>query len=81
VLTGLEAGGANVSITFYMAAMPAMEMSAMREAATLTEQGGGAYEGDLTLESGGTWQVTAVATKQGQTVASKQFNLSAGGGM
>ena len=73
--------GANVSITFFMAAMPAMEMSAMRETTTLTEQGGGVYEGDLSLESGGTWQVTAVATKQGQTVASKQFNLSASGGM
>ncbi|HLZ07225.1 MAG TPA: FixH family protein, partial [Chloroflexota bacterium] len=73
--------GAKVSVTFYMAAMPAMEMSAMREVATLTDQGDGVYEGDLTLESGGTWQVTAVATKEGRTLASKQFNLSATGGM
>jgi multidrug efflux pump subunit AcrA (membrane-fusion protein) len=78
---GHRIDGANVSITFYMTAMPAMEMSAMRETATLTAQGAGIYEGDFTLESGGTWQVTAVATKEGQTLASKRFNLSATGGM
>lgn len=73
--------GAKVSVTFYMAAMPAMGMSAMREAAALADQGGGIYEGDLTLASGGVWQVTAVATKKGRLLASKQFNLSATGGM
>ena len=73
--------GARVSVTFYMAAMPAMEMSAMREVAALADKGGGVYEGDLTLESGGTWQVTAFAAKEGRTLASKQFNLSATGGM
>lgn len=73
--------GAKVSVTFYMAAMPAMGMSAIREVAILTDQGGGAYEGDLTLESGGTWQVTGVATKGDRTLASKQFRLSATGGM
>jgi len=73
--------GASVSVTFYMAAMPAMGMSAMREVATLSDQGGGAYEGDLSLEVGGTWQVTGVATKKGRTLVSKQFSLSATGGM
>jgi Cu(I)/Ag(I) efflux system membrane fusion protein/cobalt-zinc-cadmium efflux system membrane fusion protein len=73
--------GAQVTLNFYMAAMPAMGMSAMRGTASLTNQGAGVYEGDLTLESGGTWQVTAVAIKGGQTLASKQFNLSATGGM
>ncbi len=73
--------GANVTVTFVMSAMPAMEMSAMRETATLTAQGAGVYEGYITLESGGTWQVTAVATRKGRTLASRQFNLSAAGGM
>ena len=72
---------AKVSVTFYMAAMPAMGMSAMRAAATLTNKGGGIYEGDFTLASGGTWQVTAVAAKDGRRLAAKQFNLSATGGM
>ena len=73
--------GAKVSVTFYMAAMPAMGMPAMREMASLTDQGAGVYEGDLTLESGGNWQLAAVATKGGQTLASKRLNLSATGGM
>lgn len=78
---GRGVDGAEVGITFYMAAMPAMEMSAMREVATLNGQGGGIYEGDITLESGGTWQVTAVASKDRRPLASKQFNLSATGAM
>lgn len=73
--------GATVSVTLYMAPMPAMGMSAMRDTASLTDKGAGIYEGDLTLESGGIWQVTAKATKSGRTLASKQFNLSATGGM
>ena len=73
--------GAKVSVTFYMAAMPAMGMSAMREMASLTDQGAGVYKGELTLQSGGNWQLTAVAIKGGQTLASKRLNLSATGGM
>jgi multidrug efflux pump subunit AcrA (membrane-fusion protein) len=73
--------GAKVAVTFYMAAMPGMGMPAMRDVAILTGRGDGVYEGDLKLESGGTWMVTAVASSQGQTIASKQFNLSASGGM
>ncbi len=73
--------GAQVSVTFYMAAMPAMGMAAMRETAALTSQGGGVYTGAFRLESGGTWQVTAVAAKGGHPLAARQFNLSATGGM
>jgi multidrug efflux pump subunit AcrA (membrane-fusion protein) len=78
---GHAINGATVAVTFYMPAMPAMGMSAMREQVNLTDQGNGVYEGELTLESGGTWQVTAVATKEGRTLAKKQFNLSVLGGM
>jgi Cu(I)/Ag(I) efflux system membrane fusion protein/cobalt-zinc-cadmium efflux system membrane fusion protein len=73
--------GAEVKVTFYMAAMPAMGMAAMRDTAALTEQGNFLYEGELDLESGGTWQVTAVASKHGSVIATRQFNLSATGGM
>ena len=78
---GHAVDGAKVVVSFYMAAMPPMEMPAMRVAAALTGRGGGVYEGALTLESGGTWQVTAVASRDGQTLASRHFNLSATGGM
>jgi RND family efflux transporter MFP subunit len=73
--------GAKITVTFYMAAMPAMGMAAMSAVTTPTDRGHGVYESDITLPTGGTWQVTAVATKHGRTLASRQFNLSATGGM
>jgi hypothetical protein len=64
-----------------MAAMPAMGMAAMRAQATATDQGNGVYASDIDLQSGGTWQVTIVAAKDGQTIATKQFNVTVSGPM
>ena len=73
--------GAQVVVTFYMAAMPAMGMAAMNTRVTLTDKGNGMYEGKGDLASGGTWQVTITATQNGQAVASKHFTVNAEGGM
>jgi Cu(I)/Ag(I) efflux system membrane fusion protein/cobalt-zinc-cadmium efflux system membrane fusion protein len=73
--------GANVTVTFYMAAMPAMGMSAMKTDINATDKGGGMYEGKGDLGSGGTWQVIIRAQQNGQTIASKQFTVNATGGM
>ena len=73
--------GAEVTATFFMAAMPAMGMAAVRSVATLREKGDGVYEGPLNLETSGTWQVTVVVKRGSQTVASKQLSVSATGGM
>ncbi|MFZ3264099.1 MAG: FixH family protein [Terriglobales bacterium] len=73
--------GAEVTATFFMAAMPAMGMAAVRSVATLREKGDGVYEGPLNLEIGGTWRVTVVVKRDSQTVASKQLSVSATGGM
>jgi RND family efflux transporter MFP subunit len=73
--------GAQVVVTFYMAAMPAMGMAAMNTRVTLADKGNGIYEGKGDLGSGGTWQVTITATQNGQTVASKHFTVNAEGGM
>jgi len=78
---GAPIAGAQVTVTFYMAAMPAMGMAAMRTVSNLTDHGGGMYEGRGELQSGGTWQVTIVAQKNGQSVANKQMSVSAEGGM
>jgi len=78
---GKPVEGANVTATFFMPAMPAMGMAAMRAAVTLSDKGGGVYEGPLQLESGGTWQVTVTAQKNGQTLATKQLSVTAAGGM
>jgi Cu(I)/Ag(I) efflux system membrane fusion protein/cobalt-zinc-cadmium efflux system membrane fusion protein len=83
-LTGVDGkpvAGAQVSVTFFMAAMPAMGMAAQHAAATLQDKGRGLYEGPLALDSGGTWQVTISAQRGGQIVATKQLSLPATGGM
>jgi Barrel-sandwich domain of CusB or HlyD membrane-fusion/YtkA-like len=82
-LTGSDGGhlpGAQVTVTFFMPAMPAMGMAAMRNVATLSEKGGGVYEGPVQIQMGGTWQVTLLATKNGQTVGQKQISVTAEGG-
>ena len=79
--TGNPLAGAQVSVTFYMAAMPAMGMAAARAHSNLTDQGGGTYTGNIDLQSGGTWQVTVTASNAGQTIAVKQYNISVYGAM
>ena len=79
--SGAPVIGAHVTVTFFMAAMPAMGMAAMRAEADLAESGAGTYAGPLTLASGGTWQVTIVARKDGHTIGQQQVSLTATGGM
>ncbi len=78
---GSPTTGAEVTATFYMAAMPAMGMAAMNTTANLTEQSTGMYEGSGSLGSGGTWQVTISVQKNGQVLATKQLRVNATGGM
>ncbi len=78
---GSPAAGAQITVTFYMAAMPAMGMAAMNTTAKLTDKGNGLYEGNGSLGSGGTWQVTVSVQKNGQVIATKQLSVNATGGM
>jgi len=83
-LTGADGApitGAQVTVTFFMPAMPAMGMAAMRNVVTLSDKGASLYEGAGEVQMGGTWQVTVLATKAGQTIAQKQFSVTAEGGM
>lgn len=79
--TGLGISAAQVQITFYMPAMPAMGMAAMKAVFTLADKGNGNYEGQGTLPTEGNWQVTVVARRADQIVANKQFSISSSGGM
>ena len=73
--------GAQVNVTFFMAAMPAMGMAAMKTVVQANDKGGGMYEGSGALGSGGTWQVTITAQQNGQIIANKQTSVNATGGM
>src|SRR6202035_243600 len=78
---GKPIAGAEVSVTFFMAAMPAMGMAAMSTTIKAGDQGGGMYTGQGNLESGGTWQVTVTVRQQGRTLAVKHLTVNATGGM
>jgi Cu(I)/Ag(I) efflux system membrane fusion protein/cobalt-zinc-cadmium efflux system membrane fusion protein len=73
--------GAQVNVTFFMPAMPAMGMAAMKTSVDLSDKGGGIYEGAGELGSGGTWQVTLTAQQNGRLIGSRRFTLNAEGGM
>jgi RND family efflux transporter MFP subunit len=78
---GTPISGAQVNVTFFMPAMPAMGMAAMNTSVDLSDKGSGTYEGRGNLGSGGTWQVTLTARQNGTVIASKQLTVNATGGM
>jgi RND family efflux transporter MFP subunit len=83
-LTGVDGtptAGADVTVTFYMAGMPAMGMAAMNTSTRLIDKGNGMYEGSGSLGSGGTWQATISVQKNGQSIATKQLRVNVTGGM
>ena len=78
---GSPVAGAQISVRSYMAGMPEMGMTAMNVVTALSEKGNGVYEGQVTLDSGGTWKVTITAVRNGAALATKQLSLQAQGGM
>ena len=64
---GAPISGAQVTVSFYMAAMPAMGMAAMHAQGTADDQGNGTYAANIELPSGGTWSLTITASKGGHT--------------
>lgn len=78
---GNPLSGAQVNVTLFMAAMPAMGMAAIKTSVDLSDKGNGMYEGKGDLGSGGTYQVTVTARQNGNVIASKQLTVNATGGM
>jgi Cu(I)/Ag(I) efflux system membrane fusion protein/cobalt-zinc-cadmium efflux system membrane fusion protein len=69
--------GAEVSIQFFMAAMPTMNMPAMRNEVKLNPAGSGMYRGRGEIMMAGRWDATVTVTKNGQRVGVKQLTLVA----
>jgi Cu(I)/Ag(I) efflux system membrane fusion protein len=74
--TGKPVTDAQVKTTVFMPAMPAMGMSEMREAATLSWKGA-EYAGTIKIPTSGTWTVTVEVSRGGQTLASYHTSLNA----
>jgi hypothetical protein len=73
--------GADVAVTFFMAAMPEMNMAEMKTVIKGTDKGAGMYEGKGNLGSGGMWQVSVTAKQNGQTIATRKLTVKAVGGV
>lgn len=66
-----------VKVTFFMAAMPSMNMPAMSSEAKLAHTGNGVYAGTGVVSMAGRWDVTIAATRDGRRIASKQTTVVA----
>jgi RND family efflux transporter MFP subunit len=67
----------DVSVQFFMAAMPTMNMPAMRNEVKLSPAGGGVYRGTGQVMTAGRWETTVNVTRGGQRVGSKQLSVVA----
>jgi RND family efflux transporter MFP subunit len=66
-----------VTVIFYMAPMPAMNMPAMRTEATLNHVGNGVYRGTGNVMMGGRWEVTVTVARDRRRIGSRQFTVVA----
>ena len=81
-VTVKDAGGtpidaAEVSVQFFMPAMPTMNMPAMRSEARLTPAGGGVYRGSGQVMMAGRWDATVTVVRGGQRLGIKQLPVVA----
>ena len=75
--SGQPVTDADVSVQFFMPAMPTMNMPAMRNETKLPHVGGGVYRGPGQVMMAGRWDVTVTASKGGQQMGRKQFAVVA----
>jgi len=66
---------ADIQVLFHMAAMPSMNMPAMRTETRLAHVSNGVYRGSAVLPMGGSWNVTIVARRDGQTITERHTSL------
>ena len=74
---GASIADAEVVVTFFMAAMPAMNMPAMRSQARLPPAGAGVYRGLGQVLTGGRWDVTVDVVRGGQRIGARQLAVVA----
>lgn len=75
--SGKPIDDAEVSVQFFMPAMPIMNMPAMKSDAKLSPAGGGVYRGTGQLMTAGRWDTTVTVTRGGQRLGTKQLQVAA----
>jgi uncharacterized GH25 family protein len=68
---------ATVSVEIQMPAMPSMNMAEMKTNAELKAAGNGVYRGTGQVMMAGNWNVTVMAMRNGQELATKKMTLTA----
>lgn len=68
---------ADVTLRFYMAAMPSMKMPEMRNSISLKHVSEGRYRGTGGVLMAGTWEVTVVVAKGGKEIGSRKLSITA----
>jgi nitrogen fixation protein FixH len=68
---------ADVSVEFFMPAMPAMNMAEMKNTVTLKHEGAGRYRGTGNVMMAGDWDATVMAMRGGQELASRKLRVVA----
>jgi hypothetical protein len=74
---GTPVTNAQVTVVFFMAAMPSMNMPAMRNEAKLAHAGNGVYRGAGQVMMAGRWDVTVNVLRDGQRIGSQQLSVVA----
>jgi RND family efflux transporter MFP subunit len=75
--SGKPIDDAEVSVQFFMPAMPTMNMPAMKSDAKLAPAGGGVYRGSGQVMMAGRWDATVTVVRGGQRLGTKQLPVVA----
>jgi membrane fusion protein, copper/silver efflux system len=73
--SGKPIDGADVTVQFFMPAMPTMNMPSMRNETKLAGAGGGIYRGTGQVLMASRWDVTIVVMRNGQRLGTKQLPM------
>jgi len=68
---------ADVSVQFFMAAMPQMKMAEMKNTVPLKHEGSGRYRGTGNVMMAGTWDTTVMVMRGGQEIGSRKLQVTA----
>lgn len=68
---------ADVSVQFYMAAMPEMKMPEMRNTVALRHDAEGRYRGKGSIVMAGKWEATVTVVRDGRQIGSRTLDVTA----
>lgn len=74
---GKAVKGSDVSLMFYMPAMPHMKMPDMKNSVPLKHYGDGIYRGSGQMTTAGQWTVTVIVKREGTELGTRKLTVVA----